>query len=47
MALKWFQGWWGRHLASQVAADAEAAVRGPGIHWHRTGPSEHVVYIIR
>lgn len=47
MAKRWFAGWWMRHLSTQVAADCEALVRGPGIHWHRVGPREHVVYFIR
>ncbi|HEV7457179.1 MAG TPA: hypothetical protein VGN96_10410 [Roseococcus sp.] len=39
--------WWARMLLRREFFGAMEEARGPGIHWHRVGPREHVVHIIR
>lgn len=49
VAKSWFEGWWLRHMARSdtAAAMAEHVYGRPGIYWHRCGPREHVVHVVR
>jgi hypothetical protein len=39
--------WWARMLMRPEFIRATGHLDGPGIYWHRAGPREHVVHIIR
>jgi hypothetical protein len=44
---EWVHAWRRSHLPTALAAAVTRDLCGPGIYWHRTGPREHVVHIIR
>jgi len=48
-AKSWFEGWWFRHMARRetVEAMAELVYPKPGLYWHRCGPREYVVHVVR
>jgi hypothetical protein len=47
MRRSYFGGWLARMLASPLHVRAWAGLKGPGTTWHRVGPREHIVYVIR